>query len=158
MTERVAFFVLFFALTSCTELAIGNIVKRVLKVIREVSRGELETENDNRPTPDYSSFDEEEAMSDDDEVNVKGPVANSSLVHSTPTRSEPTTQTSMFRLLGDITTLTTREQKRIRDSYYLKPLIIQEMTEEIIADLDSNDTSSIYKGIADQALDFIRAK
>ncbi|CAO3657473.1 unnamed protein product [Mucor hiemalis] len=26
------------------ELAVGNIVKRVLKVIREVSRGELETE------------------------------------------------------------------------------------------------------------------
>lgn len=65
----------------------------------------------------------------------------------------------MFRLLADMSTLTVREQKReenekqVRDTYNLKPLIIQEINEEIIADLDT-----IYKGIADQALDFIHAK
>lgn len=148
---------------SLIELAIGNIVKRVLKVIREVSRGDLETENDGRPTPDYSSFDEEEDISDTEEFDIKLSTTNSSLAGST-TRPEITTQASMFRLLADMTTLTTREQKReenekrIRDSYHLKPLIIQEITEEIIADLDSKDTASIYKGIADQALDFIHAK
>ncbi|CAO3700962.1 unnamed protein product [Rhizopus stolonifer] len=69
-----------------------------------------------------------------------------------------TTQTSMFSLLTDMSTLTVKEKKReetekkIRDTYHLKPLIIQEITEEIIADLDT-----VYKGIADQALDFIHA-
>jgi translation initiation factor eIF-2B subunit beta len=136
-----------------------------LKVIREVSRGDLETENDSRPTPDYSSFGEDESVSDNDQPDIKSST-NSSLVGSTTTATRPelTTQTSMFRLLADMTALTTREQKReenekrIRDSYHLKPLIIQEITEEIIADLDSKDTASIYKGIADQALDFIHAK
>jgi translation initiation factor eIF-2B subunit beta len=65
----------------------------------------------------------------------------------------------MFRLLADMSTMTVREQKReehekrIRDTYSLKPMIIQDITEEIINDLDT-----IYKGIADQALDFIHAK
>ncbi|CEP17817.1 hypothetical protein [Parasitella parasitica] len=158
------------------ELAIGNIVKRVLKVIREVSRGELET-SDDRPsaTLDYSSFGEEEERDDfyvrsDDELETSDneqpfkSSANSSLAGSTSGgRPEMSTQTSMFRLLADMSTLTAREQKReenekrIRDTYHLKPLIIQEITEEIIADLDTKDTAAIYKGIADQALDFIHA-
>lgn len=162
-------------------MAIGNIVKRVLKVIREVSRGDLET-SDDRPsaTPDYSSFGEEEEEEDfddhiennnDDEADASDneqtfkTSANSSLAGSTSAgRPELTTQTSMFRLLADMSTLTVREQKReenekrIRDTYHLKPLIIQEITEEIIADLDTKDTAAIYKGIADQALDFIHAK
>lgn len=161
------------------ELAIGNIVKRVLKVIREVSRGDLET-SDDRPsaTPDYSSFGEEDEQDDSDDHMENDPEAdasdneqafksstNSSLAGSTSGgRPELTTQTSMFRLLADMSTLTAREQKReenekrIRDTYHLKPLIIQEITEEIIADLDTKDTAAIYKGIADQALDFIHAK
>ncbi|KAI8646199.1 hypothetical protein BD408DRAFT_410368 [Parasitella parasitica] len=158
------------------ELAIGNIVKRVLKVIREVSRGELET-NDDRPsvTPDYSSFGEEDERDNfddrtDDDLDTSDneqpfkSSANSSLAGSTSGgRPELSTQTSMFRLLADMSTLTVREQKRednekrIRDTYHLKPLIIQEITEEIIADLDTKDTAAIYKGIADQALDFIHA-
>lgn len=161
-------------------MAIGNIVKRVLKVIREVSRGDLET-SDDRPsaTPDYSSFGEEEEedfdnhieKNNDDEADASDneqafkSSANSSIAGSTSGgRPELTTQTSMFRLLADMSTLTTREQKReenekrIRDTYHLKPLIIQEITEEIIADLDTKDTAAIYKGIADQALDFIHAK
>lgn len=79
-------------------------------------------------------------------------------------RPELTQQTSMFRLLADVSTLTIREQKRqeteklIKDTFHFKPLIIQEITEEIINDLDSKDTATIYKGIADQALDFIHAK
>ncbi|KAG1224405.1 hypothetical protein G6F35_004041 [Rhizopus arrhizus] len=52
------------------ELAVGNIVKRVLKVIREVSRGDLSTDGrDDRATatPDDSSFDEEDIEDDDEE-------------------------------------------------------------------------------------------
>ncbi|GAA5813329.1 hypothetical protein MFLAVUS_006806 [Mucor flavus] len=144
------------------ELAVGNIVKRVLKVIREVSRGELETEGrDEREegTPDYSSFDEDELVdSDKEQSTFKQSSTTSSLSGSISGRPELTTQTSMFRLLADMSTLTVREQKReenekrVRDTYNLKPLIIQEINEEIIADLDT-----IYKGIADQALDFIHA-
>lgn len=148
------------------ELAVGNIVKRVLKVIREVSRGELETDGrDERgeATPDYSSFEEDELEDsdrEDNQLNVfKQSSTTSSLAGSIHGRPELTTQASMFRLLADMSTLTVREQKReenekrIRDTYNLKPLIIQEITEEIVADLDT-----IYKGIADQALDFIHAK
>lgn len=136
----------------------GNIVKRVLKVIREVSRGELETDGrDERAeaTPEYSDFEEEE---EEDEEEFQQP-QNGSLAGSTTSRPKLTTQTSMFRLLADMSTLSVKEQKReatekkIRDTYNLKPLIIQEITEEIIADLDT-----IYKGISDQALDFIHAK
>ncbi|KAG2233782.1 hypothetical protein BDF21DRAFT_392303 [Thamnidium elegans] len=144
------------------ELAVGNIVKRVLKVIREVSRGELETEGrDEREEaiPDYSSFDEDELVDSDKEQSIfKQSSTTSSLSGSISGRPELTTQTSMFRLLADMSTLTVREQKReenekrVRDTYNLKPLIIQEINEEIIADLDT-----IYKGIADQALDFIHA-
>ncbi|KAI7906221.1 uncharacterized protein BX663DRAFT_535031 [Cokeromyces recurvatus] len=135
------------------ELAIGNIVKRVLKVIREVSRGELDS-NDNREekTTLSTDMDDEDDTASDEEISP-----------STAPRPELSTQTSMFRLLADMSTLTTKEQKRlenekrIRDTYHLKPLIIQEITDEIIADLDTKDTASIYKGIADQALDFIHA-
>lgn len=154
---------------SYLELAVGNIVKRVLKVIREVSRGELETQGcggADIATPEYSDFEEEEELIDSDKeqdntaaTKLKSST-NSSLAGSTSgSRPELTTQTSMFRLLADMSTMTVREQKReehekrIRDTYNLKPLIIQEITEEIIADLDT-----IYKGIADQALDFIHAK
>lgn len=147
----------------------GNIVKRVLKIIREVSRGELETQGRGaEATPDYSDFEEEvveeeeELIDSDKEDTLKNGLkasTNSSIAGSITSRPELTTQTSMFRLLADMSTMSVREQKReehdkrIRDTYNLKPLIIQEITEEIIADLDT-----IYKGIADQALDFIHAK
>lgn len=145
------------------ELAVGNIVKRVLKVIREVSRGDLSTDGrDDRATatPDDSSFDEED-IEDDDEEEEKEEEEEEEEEKEEEKRKRPalSTQTSMFRLLTDMSTLTVKEkkreenEKRIRDTYHLKPLIIQEITEEIIADLDT-----VYKGIADQALDFIHAK
>ncbi|KAG1527532.1 hypothetical protein G6F46_002793 [Rhizopus delemar] len=144
------------------ELAVGNIVKRVLKVIREVSRGDLSTDGrDDRATatPDDSSFDEED-IEDDDEEEEKEEEEEEEEEKEEEKRKRPalSTQTSMFRLLTDMSTLTVKEkkreenEKRIRDTYHLKPLIIQEITEEIIADLDT-----VYKGIADQALDFIHA-
>ncbi|KAI9482718.1 MAG: hypothetical protein EXX96DRAFT_647556 [Benjaminiella poitrasii] len=140
------------------ELAIGNIVKRVLKVIREVSRGELDDNERNEKitlTPDDIEEDSEEEDSEEEGGFVTAA--------SDERRPDLSTQTSMFRLLADMSTLSTKEQKRlenekrIRDTYNLKPLIIQEITDEIIADLDTKDTASIYKGIADQALDFIHA-
>ncbi|KAG1464373.1 hypothetical protein G6F56_005097 [Rhizopus delemar] len=137
------------------ELAVGNIVKRVLKVIREVSRGELTTDGrDDRSTatPEDSSLDEETEEEEEEEEE--------DVIEEQKNKKRPalTTQASMFSLLTDMSTLTVKEKKReetekkIRDTYHLKPLIIQEITEEIIADLDT-----VYKGIADQALDFIHA-
>ncbi|CAO3615689.1 unnamed protein product [Cunninghamella echinulata] len=59
----------------------------------------------------------------------------------------------MFHLLSDASKIrefgNEVEQKSI---YKLKPLIIQEINEEIIADLES-----VYKGISDQAIDYIHA-
>ncbi|RCH89425.1 Translation initiation factor eIF-2B subunit beta [Rhizopus azygosporus] len=143
------------------ELAVGNIVKRVLKVIREVSRGELKTDDRALTTPEDSSYDEEgddeeyEEEEEEEEVIEEQKQPKDTVGKKRPTL---TTQTSMFRLLADMSNMTVREKKReenerrIKDTYHLKPLIIQEITEEIIADLDT-----IYKGIADQALDFIHA-
>ncbi|CAO3690720.1 hypothetical protein G6F70_000899 [Rhizopus microsporus] len=139
------------------ELAVGNIVKRVLKVIREVSRGELKTDDRALTTPEDSSYDEE---GDDEEYEEEEVIEEQKQSKDTVGKKRPTliTQTSMFRLLADMSNMTVREKKReenerrIKDTYHLKPLIIQEITEEIIADLDT-----IYKGIADQALDFIHA-
>ncbi|CEG74088.1 hypothetical protein RMATCC62417_09355 [Rhizopus microsporus] len=141
------------------ELAVGNIVKRVLKVIREVSRGELKTDDRALTTPEDSSYDEEgddeEYEEEEEEVIEEQKQPKDTVGKKRPTL---TTQTSMFRLLADMSNMTVREKKReenerrIKDTYHLKPLIIQEITEEIIADLDT-----IYKGIADQALDFIHA-
>jgi translation initiation factor eIF-2B subunit beta len=154
-------------IVSILELAVGNIVKRVLKVIREVSRGELETEGKRgRETTehDYSSFEddeeEDEEEDEDEEEEDEGDVLKSSKNSSVAgNRPQLPTQTSMFGLLADVSMMSVKEQKReenekkIKDTFNLKPLIIQEITEEIIADLDT-----IYKGIADQALDFIHAK
>ncbi|KAI8983929.1 hypothetical protein BDF20DRAFT_911115 [Mycotypha africana] len=164
------------------ELAIGNVVKRVLKVIREVSRGDLETENERQSDSiSYTEFNDddsgEESSSDEehtDEVeendadNDSDKQTNrssfsSSLSEQNTSRPDLNSQTSMFKLLVDMSKLTAKEQKRqenekkIKDTYHLKPLIIQEITEEIISDLDAKDTANIYKGIADQALDFIHA-
>ncbi|KAI8079091.1 uncharacterized protein B0P05DRAFT_542286 [Gilbertella persicaria] len=125
------------------EFAIGNIVKRVLKVIREVSRVEINIDNSTEiATPDDSSFSEDEGH-------------YQSVHNISEARPGLSTQQSMFRLLSD--THQNKTEKKIQDAYHLKPLVIQEITEEIIADLDTKDTASIYKGIADQALDFIHA-
>lgn len=129
-----------------------------MKVIREVSRGELKTDDRALTTPEDSSYDEE---GDDEEYEEEEVIEEQKQSKDTVGKKRPTliTQTSMFRLLADMSNMTVREKKReenerrIKDTYHLKPLIIQEITEEIIADLDT-----IYKGIADQALDFIHAK
>ncbi|PHZ15538.1 nagb/rpia/CoA transferase-like protein [Rhizopus microsporus ATCC 52813] len=142
------------------ELAVGNIVKRVLKVIREVSRGELKTDDRALTTPEDSSYDEEGDDEEYEEEEEEEVIEEQKQPKDTVGKKRPTltTQTSMFRLLADMSNMTVREKKReenerrIKDTYHLKPLIIQEITEEIIADLDT-----IYKGIADQALDFIHA-
>ncbi|CAO3587704.1 unnamed protein product [Absidia cylindrospora] len=72
-----------------------------------------------------------------------------------------TQQSSMFHLLSDATknghhsntnSLDQQQQQQQKNVYNLKPLIIQEINEEIIADLES-----VYKGIADQAIDYIHA-
>ncbi|KAI8983091.1 hypothetical protein BDB01DRAFT_792421 [Pilobolus umbonatus] len=140
------------------ELAVGNIVKRVLKIIREVSRGELETTNEGSYSVDVSDYSTEEE-NEDSPIEQKVSLATQTTVQKTGKEKPPlVTQTSMFKMLADMSSLSTREQKRIenekrmKDTYHLKPLIIQEISDEVIADLDV-----IYKGIADQALDFIHA-
>ncbi|KAI8060325.1 hypothetical protein BC940DRAFT_312101 [Gongronella butleri] len=159
------------------ELAVGNIVRRVLKVIREVARGELEHNlldaldeqsfsNDDESDNDDAEDDDDESDEDDQEA------ADASLK---PTKAAPTstllssntssnvgsvsgtdraalaTQSTMFHLLADAKgpVQHTAEPPSV---YNLKPLIIQEINEEIIAELES-----VYKGIADQASDYIHA-
>lgn len=134
-----------------------------MKVIREVSRGELKTDDRALTTPEDSSYDEEgdDEEYEEEEEEEEEVIEEQKQPKDTVGKKRPTltTQTSMFRLLADMSNMTVREKKReenerrIKDTYHLKPLIIQEITEEIIADLDT-----IYKGIADQALDFIHAK
>ncbi|KAI8381509.1 uncharacterized protein BYT42DRAFT_604443 [Radiomyces spectabilis] len=153
------------------ELAVGNITRRVLKVIREVARGELETHMMDREERDEESEDDF-AFSDDDSSAVPSPSKNLSSTSSqvgsiNESRPQLAAQSSMFRLLADASAARSDEyieaQERKGASYNLKPLIIQVINEEIIADLEdverANDKSipGVYKGIADQALDYIHA-
>lgn len=137
------------------ELAIGNIVRRVLKVTREVARGEFESadaENGDDDSEEYS-----DSSSDDDfahqKANNKKPNNNSGNPKIQVTELFLQPNSSMFNLLSDAPSTPKSEEFQIKNTYNLKPLIIQEINEEIIADLES-----VYKGIADQATDFIHAK
>lgn len=127
------------------ELAVGNIVRRVLKIIREVARGELSQANEEqtRNTEEYSEEDDVEEELSSEETNIK--------VNNTLAEQSFLSQSSMFNLLSDGPVV--KNSDEIKNTYNLKPLIIQEINEEIIADLES-----VYKGIADQATDFIHAK
>ncbi|KAG0170174.1 Translation initiation factor eIF-2B subunit beta [Apophysomyces sp. BC1034] len=139
------------------ELAVGNIVRRVLKVIREVARDELETddmiERENRD--DSGDDDAFSSFEDDEPANAKNLSTTSSQVGSVGERQHVTAQSSMFRLLADVSVRNdepTSEVPEKKSSYNLKPLIIQEINEEIIKDL-----KSVYEGISDQAVDYIHA-
>lgn len=129
----------------------GNIVRRVLKVIREVARGELEV---NHEKDEYGFEEEEEEEEEDDSPPASARNLSSTTSSVTGERTPTTPYSSMFRLLADVSrddnSSDTHEKKT---SYNLKPIIIQEINEEIIADLDM-----VYKGIADQAVDYIHAK
>ncbi|ORX58014.1 nagb/rpia/CoA transferase-like protein [Hesseltinella vesiculosa] len=160
------------------ELAVGNIVRRVLKVIREVARGELETDvlddsGNNFSDNSDDAGDDDEFDSDDGVFHVEGATPSSTgSPLRTPIHARPTllssnassnmgsvsgndlnalaTQSTMFHLLADAHKL--KDSPTEYNVYNLKPLIIQEINEEIIAELES-----VYKGIADQASDYIHA-
>ncbi|KAJ8654343.1 hypothetical protein O0I10_010039 [Lichtheimia ornata] len=134
------------------ELAVGNIVRRVLKVIREVARGELETHDMMEEDEHDESGSDEDVVDDNDEPSsVKDISATSSQVGSIGERPQIMMQSSMFRLLAADVPEDASETPE-KKAYTLKPLIIQEINEEIIADLET-----VYKGIADQAVDYIHA-
>lgn len=135
-------------------MAVGNIVRRVLKIIREVARGELSQANkeDTKSSEEYSEDDDEndEKDEDEDEEDISSEETNAKKNRSFADQSF-LSQSSMFNLLSDGPVPKSHDE--IKNTYNLKPLIIQEINEEIIADLES-----VYKGIADQAADFIHAK
>ncbi|CAO3638322.1 unnamed protein product [Cunninghamella blakesleeana] len=153
------------------ELAVGNIVRRVLKVIREVARGELETDelegeedefDEDFGEDEFDDVEEEEEEENDNKnlqklnLNTVNQSSNaSSNVGSVVgnDRSALSIQSSMFHLLSDASKIREFGNEGEKKSIYkLKPLIIQEINEEIIAELES-----VYKGIADQAIDYIHA-
>lgn len=136
-------------------------MRRVLKIIREVAHGELDhlnsadmAENDDDEEDD--DFDQEDSdLSQEEEEEARQSKANISIqVNEHPLLSH----SSMFNLLSDHHhhqhqqhgEASAHDVKKI--TYNLKPLIIQEINDEVIADLES-----VYKGIADQATDFIHA-
>ncbi|CDH53055.1 translation initiation factor eif-2b subunitbeta [Lichtheimia corymbifera JMRC:FSU:9682] len=133
------------------ELAVGNIVRRVLKVIREVARGELETHDMMEEDEHDESGSDEDEDDNDEPSSVKDISATSSQVGSIGERPQIMMQSSMFRLLAADVPEDASETPE-KKAYTLKPLIIQEINEEIIADLET-----VYKGIADQAVDYIHA-
>lgn len=108
--------------------------------------------------------DEEEEDNDDNNKNLQKTNLNT-INHSSNAssnvgsvvgndRSALSIQSSMFHLLSDNSKIREFGNEGEKKSIYkLKPLIIQEINEEIIADLES-----VYKGIADQAIDYIHAK
>ncbi|OZJ02772.1 hypothetical protein BZG36_03483 [Bifiguratus adelaidae] len=155
------------------ELAIMNIVRRVLKIIRELARGEVEEGVSRLELSDEESMEDEDfADASDDSTDDK--LGDNSLVNAfaMPQTSRSNYQinehpdkesgdgpkggmsrpllretTSMFNLLGDVVTKTPEHQMKVN---VFKPLIISEIKEEIISELDT-----VYKEIADQALEHI---
>ena len=108
---------------------------------------------------DNDEYDDEEGYSDGIDDESPPPSKNlsttSSQIGSVSERPQLTVQSSMFRLLADVSPATPDDSSDTpeKKSYNLKPIIIQEINEEIIADLET-----VYKGIADQAIDYIHAK
>ena len=150
------------------ELAVGNIVRRVLKIIREVAHGELDHINkEDMAENDASNQDEEE---DDEDYNEEDsdfsqeeePRQSKANINIQVNEFPFLSQSSMFNLLSDGPNTkhhhrhhphnNESSQQVKKNTYNLKPLIIQEINDEVIADLES-----VYKGIADQATDFIHA-
>ncbi|KAI8067643.1 uncharacterized protein B0P05DRAFT_552385 [Gilbertella persicaria] len=128
------------------ELAVGNIVRRALKIIREVARGELhDTQQEFEPEEDEEEGEEESEEGEEEETTV--PQQRPQIMVNDRHLLK---QSSMFNLLSDGPVK--KHDSTPQNTYNLKPLIIQEINEEIIADLES-----VYKGIADQATDFIHA-
>jgi translation initiation factor eIF-2B subunit beta len=141
-----------------TELAVGNIVRRVLKIIREVVRGELETDDimnsgTSEESDGFSQDSEDDADSDREFKSILAQDTEDT-DHTprseVPQRPKLHAESSMFNLLVD---QNSEDVDYSAKSYGMKPLIIQEINEEIIADLET-----VYKGIADQALEHIHAK
>ncbi|KAG2178078.1 hypothetical protein INT43_003331 [Umbelopsis isabellina] len=139
------------------ELAVGNIVRRVLKIIREVVRGELETDDimNSGTSEDSDGFSQDSEDDADSDREFKSILAQDTedTDHTPrpeiPQRPKLQTESSMFNLLVD---KNSEDIDYSAKSYNMKPLIIQEINEEIIADLET-----VYKGIADQALEHIHA-
>ncbi|KAI8390169.1 hypothetical protein BD560DRAFT_380125 [Blakeslea trispora] len=136
------------------ELAVGNIVRRVLKIIREVARGELNDTANNNFDDDEEEEEEEDEEDEEEEEDSTANQTKSVFAHQKASvmndKHRLLKQSSMFNLLSDGPGK--RHETTPQNTYNLKPLIIQEINEEIIADLES-----VYKGIADQATDFIHA-
>ncbi|CAO3664168.1 unnamed protein product [Umbelopsis vinacea] len=139
------------------ELAVGNIVRRVLKIIREVVRGELETDDirNGGTSEESDGFSEDSEEEEDSDREFKSILAQDTedatedATDGVPMRPKLQTESSMFNLLVEQHSEAVDYSAK---SYGMKPLIIQEINEEIIADLET-----VYKGIADQALEHIHA-
>ncbi|CEP18603.1 hypothetical protein [Parasitella parasitica] len=147
------------------ELAVGNIVRRVLKIIREVAHGELDhlSNEDMDEGEDSMHYDQQD---NSDFSNDEEALQNKTNINIQLNEHPLLAQSSMFNLLSDgssakhhshdhkkhsIDNHSSAAQTK-KSTYNLKPLIIQEINDEVIADLES-----VYKGIADQATDFIHA-
>ncbi|GAN09938.1 translation initiation factor eIF-2B subunit beta [Mucor ambiguus] len=159
-------------LTNKIELAVGNIVRRVLKIIREVAHGELDHLNsgDMAENSDGDEDDEDDDEFDQDDSDFsheeEEPRQNKPNINIQLNEHSLLSHSSMFNLLSDGPNtkhhhhhghhhqqngeVSAHQVKKT--TYNLKPLIIQEINDEVIADLES-----VYKGIADQATDFIHA-
>ncbi|CAO0793987.1 unnamed protein product [Mucor circinelloides] len=148
------------------ELAVGNMVRRVLKIIREVAHGELDhlnsgdmAQNDDEDDEEDDDFDQDD--SDFSQEEVEETRQNNTNINIQLNETTLLSQSSMFNLLSDGPNTKHRHHQHHSEApaqhvkkttYNLKPLIIQEINDEVIADLES-----VYKGIADQATDFIHA-
>lgn len=160
-------------MTNKIELAVGNIVRRVLKIIREVAHGELDhlntgdmAENDDDEEEDDGDFDQDDSDFSHEEDEAEGePRQDRPNINIQLNENPLLSQSSMFNLLSDGPNTKRQHHNHQhqqngqvsahhvkKTTYNLKPLIIQEINDEVIADLES-----VYKGIADQATDFIHA-
>lgn len=121
-------------------------------------RGELETDDimNGGTSEESDGFSEDSEEEEDSDREFKSILAQDTedatedATDGVPMRPKLQTESSMFNLLVEQHSEAVDYSAK---SYGMKPLIIQEINEEIIADLET-----VYKGIADQALEHIHAK
>ncbi|CAB4394285.1 IF-2B-domain-containing protein [Rhizophagus irregularis] len=140
------------------ELAVGNIVRRVLRLIRDVYNSEVSNSNTNLTSTSEEVEDDDKDYEDD---NVIKSPPQKSKTYDLQSYSGPgsiisssffSSSASMINLLGD-GSVSGKEASLDYDRkcYNLKPTIISELQELI------NELENMYVNIADQAMEHIHS-
>ncbi|RIB15546.1 hypothetical protein C2G38_1971573 [Gigaspora rosea] len=124
------------------ELAVGNIVRRVLRLIREVYNSEVATFDDNSAEDDDKDSNTDDDEKEDEEIKSKSSQKIRTFSFYGGSGTGTNTHSSMINLLGDGSPMGAKRAS---------PLIISELQEMI------NELENTYVNIIDQAMEHIHS-